>query len=326
MTSVRVTIRHLEADFTIEAGVTAIFGPNGAGKSLLLDTIAGFERPQSGRILLEDAILFDGASGVHLAPQQRGCALVPAVDSLFPNMTPRQNLMFAAQRWPRLERHRRVAEMVEKLHLTDDAPAIRWTIARALVAEPKLLLIDDPGLDATTLREIRQNTAAPIVLASRNLDLCCSADRMLVLDSGRILQTGVPRQVVEAPESAAVARLVGIPNVFEATLDALDPGRNQSTLQAAEFSLEAQYAPGHFRGDRVWVAVAAEALVVHSGDAARGVNYVPLEFVRAVPRAQSVMLEFSSGVFVSLSNGEYARQQDNKSWLVEFPPAALRIL
>jgi len=84
--------------------------------------------------------------------------------------------------------------------------------------------------------------------------------------------------------------------------------------------------PGHFRGDRVWVAVAAESLVAHSGDMAAQPNCVALDLVRVIPRAHSVLLEFSGGVFVSLSYDAFARQKDNKGWMVEFPPEALRIL
>jgi molybdate transport system ATP-binding protein len=326
MTSLRVLSGRLDVDFQLGPGVTAVYGPEGAGKSLLLDAIAGFVRPESGRILLDDAILFDAATGVHLPPQRRGCVLVPPNDSLFPHMTPRQNLAFAAQRWPRLERHRRVAETIEKFALTDDAPKLRWTIARALIAGPKLLLLDDAGLDAALLREIRENTAAPVLLASRDLDLCCSADQMLVLDDGRILQRGAPRQVVDQPQSVEVARLVGIANIFQATVGALDPGRNHSLLELAHFSLAAPYVPGHFRGDRVWVAADAESLLLHSGDLAPRPNCVALDLVRAIPRARSVLLEFAGGVFVSVPHDAFARQKDNKCWQVEFPPDALRIL
>jgi molybdate transport system ATP-binding protein len=313
VTSVRVVLGRLDVDLPVEAGVTAIFGASGAGKSLLLDAIAGFARPQSGRILLNDAILFDGATGVHLPPQLRGCVLVPAADSLFPHMTPRQNLIFAAARWPRLERHRRVAEIVDKLQLTDDSPKLLWTIARALIVEPKLLLIDDPGLDDVLLRDIREHCTAPILLASRNLDLCCGADRLVVLDGGQILQRGLPRAVIDRPASVDVAGLVGFRNLFEATVGALDPGRNQSTLDFDHFTLRGPYFPGHFRGDRVWVAVAAESLLARPGEIAPGTNCVPLELIRAVPRARSVSLEFSSGVFVTLSHEEFARQTLSES-------------
>lgn len=325
MTSVRIAIGRLEVEFSIGAGATAIFGPSGAGKSLLLDAIAGFVRPAAGRILLDDAILFDAATRVHLPPQQRRLGLIPAGDSLF-RMTPRQNLVFAARRWPRLERHRRVDKTIEKLRLTDDSPKLRWTLARALVAEPKLLLIDDPGLDAALLHEIQENTSAPILLASRNLDLCCSADELMVFADGRIRQRGAPRQVIDRPESVEVARLLGVRNLFQATVGALDPGRNRSVLEFDHFSLGGPYIKGHFRGDRVWVAMPAESLLASARDAAPGPNCVPLELVRMVPHARRVDLEFTGGIYVTLSHDAFARQKDNKSWQVEFPPDVLRIL
>jgi molybdate transport system ATP-binding protein len=330
MTSVRASFAPprfpLDVDFPVLPGVTAIFGPTGAGKTLLLETIAGFVRPDAGRILLDDVILFDAAARVHVPPRRRGCSLVPQSESFFAHMTPRQNLAFAAKRWPRLERHRRVAEMIERLELTEDAPRLRWTMARALMAEPKLLLLDDCGLDGTLLRQVLESTAAPILLASRDLDLCCSAGQLLILSAGRILQSGVPRQVVDRPQSVEVARLLGIPNLFQAAVEALDPGRNRSLLEFDHFSLGGPYVPGHFRGDRVWVAAAAEDLRVHAGDLAPLPNCVALDLLSATPRAHSVLLEFSCGVSVALSHDVFARQKDNKSWLVEFPPDALRIL
>jgi len=330
MTSVRATIGPprlpLEVDFPLLPGLTAVYGLAGAGKSLLLETIAGFVRPDSGRILLDDAILFDAAARVHVPPRLRRCALVPQSDSLFPHMTPRQNLAFAAKRWPRLERHRRVSETIERLQLTDSSPRHRWSVARALIAERKLLLLDDCGLDAGFLRQVRENTSALILLASTNLDLCCGADRLLVLDAGRLLQSGATRQVIDQPQSLEVARLLAIPNLFQATVGALDPGRNRSLLEFDHFTLGGPYFPGHFRGDRVWVAAAAEDLRVHSGDLAPQPNCVALDLVRVVPRARSVSLEFSFGVSVTLGHVDFARQKDNKGWLVEFPPAALRIL
>jgi ABC-type sulfate/molybdate transport systems ATPase subunit len=330
MTGIRVAIRPprfpLEVEFPLLPGVTALYGPKGSGKSLLLATVAGFVRPDSGRILLDDVILFDAAARVHLPPRRRRCAFVPQSESLFPHMTPRQNLAFPAQPWPRLERHRRVAEMMEKFQLSEGAAKERWTIARALIAEPKLLLLDDLGIDFALLRQVRENTAAPVLFASTNLDLCCAADQLLVLDAGRVLQSGDPGQVVDQPQSAEVARLLGIPNLFQATVGALDPGRNRSSLEFDRFLLEGPYIPGHFRGDRVWVAAAAEDLRVHSGNLAPQANHVALDLVRVAPQARSVLLEFSSGVTVRLSHSDFARQKDNKDWLVEFPPGALRIL
>src|SRR6202521_5379703 len=144
----------LDLEFAAAAGVTVLFGPSGAGKTLILDSIAGFVRPDEGRILLDDALLFDGATGVHLPPQARNCGYVFQNYALFPHMSLRENLEFAAERRPRLERHRRVNEMLERFRLTEAAgrnphelaggQRQRCSIARALIGGPRLLLLDEP--------------------------------------------------------------------------------------------------------------------------------------------------------------------------------------
>src|ERR1700677_2403044 len=100
----------LSIDIEATPGVTVLYGPSGAGKTLTLDTIAGFVAPDSGRILLNDRILFDSGAHVHLPPRDRECGYVFQNYALFPHMTLRANLAFAANRLPRLERHRRIAE------------------------------------------------------------------------------------------------------------------------------------------------------------------------------------------------------------------------
>ena len=92
----------LEVDFQAASGVTVLFGPSGSGKTLILDAIAGFVAPEEGRIMLDDEILFDASAGVCLPPQARHCGYVFQNYALFPHMTLRQNLAFAAERRPRL--------------------------------------------------------------------------------------------------------------------------------------------------------------------------------------------------------------------------------
>jgi molybdate transport system ATP-binding protein len=343
MTSVRITKKtarglSLDVDLQIAPGVTALYGPVGAGKTLLLQAIAGFVTPDAGRILLDDAILFDAAARVNIATRHRAVGYVFQGLALFPHMTLERNIAFAANDRPRLERHRRVGEMLERFELTDAAglrpaessPAqlLRCAIARALVGEPKLLLVDDAGLDESLLARIREKFANPILLVTGDLDLCAAAAGQLVLlEAGRIVRHGPVRDVLESPDSVEAARLLGIPNIFEGTIAALDPARNSSRLDFPAFSLAGPYVPGHFRGDRISIAVRADALRVHRGEHG-GANCVAAELKHVSERARYVRLEFSGSIFADVARDEYLRLKETAGgeWLVEFPAESLRVL
>lgn len=326
----------LDVDLPL-AGITALYGPPGTGKTLLLHLIAGFVKPDAGRILLQDAILFDAGTRVSVPPRRRAIALICSHDSLFPHLSLEQNVKFAAHRLPRLERHRRAAEYLERLQLTAcarlrppdlaETQKLRAETARALAGEPRLLLLDERGFDEPLLRDIRAATAAPILLVTRSLDLCCAAaDTLVLFEQGRVVQRGAPRDVLDRPQSLAAARLAGIANLLEGTIAALDPGRKTSRIDFERFSLNGPYIPGHFRGDRVWVAIEARDLRVHPGSVAPPPNAVPAELARVSPHAHTVQLEFAGPLVAELSREQYAAQRDNRSWQIEFPPHALKVL
>jgi ABC-type sulfate/molybdate transport systems ATPase subunit len=227
--------------------------------------------------------------------------------------------------------------MMERFQLADSAalrpsevsPAqrLRCAVARALIAVPKLLLIDERAFDVPLFQQVRAAFAGPILLVTGDLDLCCAAaDEVIVLVAGRIVERGTPRAVLDRPASVEIARLLGIPNLFQATIAALDPARDSSRLEFAQFALTGPYIPGHFRGDRVWVAVQPEDLRVHSGNLESQLNSVSAQLVSVSHRARFVRLEFSGGISADVSREEFARQKDNKQWQVEFPPGALRVL
>jgi len=327
----------LDVDLVISAGLTAIYGPSGAGKSLLLESIAGFSTPDSGRILLDDAILFDAAARVSVPPRRRHIGYIFPKLALFPHMTLERNVAFAAADWPRLERHRRVAEMLDRFGLTPSASVrpsaaspdqqLGCAIARALIGEPKLLLIDDVGIDELLLSRIRDAFPHPILLATRDLDLCsAAAGELVLLQAGRIVQRGPTRTLLDNPESPEAARLLGIPNIFEVSIAALDPARKSSRLEFEGFSISGPYIPGHFRGARICIAVRADALRVHPGPTAGLENCIALQLLRTSERLRYVRMEFSGGISADVPRADYARLKDAQAPHVEIPVEALRVL
>ena len=347
MIQVRLGGHGVDVEFQAASGITALFGAAGAGKTLILDAIAGFVKPASGRIILDDAILFDGASRLNLPPRRRHCGYVASHWALFPHMSLHDNLLFPLAGFARRERHRRVKEMLDRFGLHDVAPRcphevspperMRATVSRALIAEPKLLLVDEPatGLDIASraewhklLRQVRDETSVPVLLAARDPETCFElAGNMLLLDAGRILQSGPPRKVLDQPASVEAARLLGIRNLFLAEIVALDPGRNTSRLRLESFDLTGPYFPGRLLGDRVWLCVQPGELRVGPYDGSKPQsNQVAARLERAVEMPRSVRLEFAGAIVADIARPDFEPRKDNKEWLVEFPPQALRVL
>jgi len=336
----------LDLEFQAAAGFTVLFGPSGSGKTLTLDSIAGFVRPDQGRILLDDQILFDGASGVHLAPRLRHCGYVFQNYALFPHMTLRKNLEFAVEQLPRLERHRKVNEMLEKFHLTEvsgrrpyelsGGQKQRCSIARALIAAPRVLLLDEPsiGLDAplraelySALRQVREEFGIPMLLVTHDFDECLQlGDEMVVLREGRVVQCGPPRKILEQPANVGVAKLLGVFNLLPVEIRALDPGRNVSRLRYQDFELTGPYFPSRLIGDHVWLCIRPDALSVAPRNGKPGMNQLPASLLRTVDKPDRVRLEFAGDIAVELDRSTLEQFGNVKEWVIEFPQIGLRIL
>ena len=362
----------LDVSLECEAGVTVLFGSSGSGKSLTLDSLAGFLRPDHGRIMLNDEILFDASSRVCLPPQRRGIGYVFQNYALFPHMTVEQNLAFGIRRLPGLERHRRLHEMMEVFGLTALAarrpPELsggekqRASIARALIAQPRLLLLDEPvrGLDYqlrmdfySVLRSIRQKYRIPILLVTHDVtEGFVLADRMVVYQAGRIIQRGVPDEVFYQPQNAAVARLLGISNIFAGTVEELDSAADCSRIRTALFSVTVPYLPGRLRGDRVSFCIPHQhVLLAHTG-ASKSTggseresetgdeNRIPVRVVEEISTPTTVRLLLRVQAETASADGNPPLQIESeltrvaykkmgvakqKDWLVTFPKTFIHV-
>jgi molybdate transport system ATP-binding protein len=212
--------------------VVALLGPNGAGKTTALRAVAGLQPVDGGRIVLDGTVLDDPAAGVLVPPEARPIGVVFQDYLLFPRLSALENVAFGlrSRRTPKAAARATARAWLERLDLgghAADRPAAlsggqqqRVALARALAVEPRLLLLDEPlaALDASTrvhLRaELRRHLASfpggRLLVTHDPVDAVVLADRLVVLESGRITQTGTVAEVTRRPSSRYAADLVGI--------------------------------------------------------------------------------------------------------------------
>lgn len=246
----RITLNHLSKHFKdlaavrdvsleIESGeFLSILGASGCGKTTLLRMIAGFERPTAGTVCIDDRDV------TNALPQNRGVGMVFQNYALFPHMTVRENVAFGLEtrKLEKREIRRRVDTVLKSVNLLakSEAPVPhlsggeqqRVAVARAIVVEPAVLLMDEPlsNLDVS----LRLKTREEIRLLQRRIGITTIyvthdqseamslSDRIAVMDAGRIAQVGTPVEMYEKPTSAFVAGFLGGANVLAGTVSVAD--------------------------------------------------------------------------------------------------------
>jgi molybdate transport system ATP-binding protein len=233
----RVVVRQggftLDVALAVTAGeVTAILGPNGAGKTTLLRALAGLEPLAAGRVVLDDRVLEDAASGVAVPPEERPVAVAFQGHLLFPHLTALDNVAFGlrCRGMSRTAARERARGWLERVGLAERAAARpatlsggeaqRVALARALAVSPRLLLLDEPltGIDVQTRaalrRDLRRHLAAfdgvRVLVTHDPLEALTLADRVVILEAGAVVQSGTPLDVTARPRSRWVADLAGV--------------------------------------------------------------------------------------------------------------------
>jgi molybdate transport system ATP-binding protein len=239
----RVVVRR--GAFTLDVAVTAapgavlgVLGPNGAGKSSLLRALAGLVPLSAGQVRLGGRVLEDVAAGVLLPPEQREIGLVFQDYLLFPHLSALDNVAYGlrARGVRRAPARAAAAEWLARVGLAGHAghrprqlsggQAQRVALARALATRPRLLLLDEPlaALDAgtrlalrTDLRQHLTSYGGPAVLVTHDpVEAMVLADHLVVLEAGRVAQTGPPAEIARRPRTGYVASLMGL-NLYRGT-------------------------------------------------------------------------------------------------------------
>ena len=229
----------LDVQLDVQPGqVVALLGPNGAGKSTTLQCLAGLVPLTAGRIRVGDEVHDDPAAGVLVPPQQRGVGVVFQDYLLFPHLSALENVAFGLRAAGTARRSARstATGWLERMGLEglgevrpaalSGGQAQRVALARALAPGPGLLLLDEPlaALDAATRSLVRSElrthlgefVGCTVLVTHDPLDAMVLADLVVVVEDGRVVQSGTPAQVARAPRTDYVARLVGL-NLYRGT-------------------------------------------------------------------------------------------------------------
>ena len=255
--SLRLGELNLEVSLRVGSGeVLALLGPNGAGKTTVLRALAGLAPLDGGSVVLDGVVLDDPAHGVLVGPERRSVGMMFQDHLLFDGMSALENVAFGlrARRTGRDEARARASAWLERVGLADrvsarprelsGGQAQRVALARALATDPRLLLLDEPlaALDASTRAEVRRELrrhlgtfdGACVVVTHDPVDAWTLADRIAVLEAGRIVQTGTPQDITARPRSRWVADLVGVNLVVGSVRDGVLVSNHGATVVVAD--------------------------------------------------------------------------------------------
>ena len=259
---------------TVEAGeFVSLLGPSGSGKTTLLMMLAGFEAPDSGRLVVGERDI------THVAPNKRDIAMVFQRYALFPHMTVAENIAFPLRmrgngRSERDDKVRRALAMVKLDALANRKPSElsggqqqRVALARAIVFEPPVILMDEPlgALDKklrqhmqTELRQLQQRLGATVIYVTHDQEEALTmSDRVAVMNGGSLVQLGSPRELYDRPADAFVADFIGEMNLLPGTVDAVS-GQVCTVRTAGGTAAGTLAGPGLTVGAQARVAIRPE--------------------------------------------------------------------
>ena len=257
----------------------ALLGASGCGKSTLLRMLAGFDEPTAGRIML------DGQDMKGIPPYRRPVNMMFQSYALFPHMTVENNIAFGLKQegMPRPEIDKRVKEMLElvkleqfskrKPHQLSGGQRQRVALARSVAKRPKVLLLDEPlgALDKKLreetqfeLMDLQQELGLTFVVVTHDQEEAMTmADRIAIMDKGKVIQVATPAEVYEAPASRFIADFVGTVNMFEGKVTGRD-GASTTIDAGSGLSIRTDNGGDAAAGNTVWYAVRPEKIRVSS--------------------------------------------------------------
>ena len=309
----------LNLEFTANAGVTILFGASGSGKTTVLRCVAGLLRADEGRVAIGDVVVFDAAAAIDVPASKRGFGFVFQDLALFPHLTAEENIAYGLSALAPHERNTRVAKIASAFRLESvmsRRPAEisggqrqRVGLARSLVTDPRVLLLDEPlsALDHDTqsriIEDLRAWNAArriPILYVTHSQrEVFALGDRVIALHDGAVAADGAPEAVMNAPATDAMASLAGFENVFDAVVHQRleSAGVMRSRIDGTAVDLELPLGVAR-EGTSVRVAIRAGDILIAT-EPPRGLsarNVMPGRILALVTERAQVKLTVDVGI------------------------------
>ncbi|HBV85168.1 MAG TPA: molybdenum ABC transporter ATP-binding protein [Desulfosporosinus sp.] len=269
-----------------EGSSLALVGPSGCGKSMTLRMIAGLEQPDEGYIKVGDTTFFDSSEGIDVSAYKRRVGYLFQNYALFPHLTIEKNIAFGLNHCPRSEKHAKVHSIMERLRIKglekryppyiSGGQQQRVALARTLVTDPELLLLDEPfsALDSQVKKkmekeviDVRNAFSGTMILVTHSLEeafrLC---PNIAVMDNGKIIQIGTQEEIIHQPADRTVARLTGTENIFDGRI--IERRDEVARIWVEELQIKLTI-PNTLKQDNLSWGIRPAQLIVKQGHCAR---------------------------------------------------------
>lgn len=236
----------LQINLSCENEIIGVLGASGSGKSMLLNSVAGLIKPDKGRIALDDLTLFDSEGKKNIPPRERKVGYLFQNYAMFPHLTVSENIAFGLGKLSKEEQNKKVAELLERFHLSDMGKRYpsqisggqqqRVALARAMAVEPKILLLDEPfsALDEhlkthmmkEMLESLKKFQGTTLFVTHNMAEAYRLCDRIAIINNGRVETIGTKEEVFQHPVSLSAAKITGCKN----TAAAIRKGKNTAEI------------------------------------------------------------------------------------------------
>lgn len=306
----------LDVNINVHDSVVGLFGPSGAGKSTLLHLLSGLQKPQQGRIVLNNQTLCDIENHIYLPPEKRQIGVVFQDARLFPHMTVEKNIIFGMTSKMDEKFLNKIITTLEIHHFLKRNPLNlsggekqRVAIARALIRKPKLLLLDEPfsAIDVHMrtallpfINRVRQEFNCPMLIISHDLpDLLCLTNSLIILKNGKIMGYGDCSDLAFNPQCSDLITHAGIYSTFDAKVVMIDKANGQIMLctHTNGQMIKAPYKKGLARETKVKARLRPEDVVLAKGpaDFITSQNQLKATIIRLHHFDDEILLELDAG-------------------------------